>query len=401
MVAVVDGRDRRSLTGVDATEAAPPPPLTRWQSTWRYLFAVIAGAGFLVASLQNEYAGQVRKLWVLDLVLGVAGVVLMRWRRHRPLLIALIVNALGSFSTAASGAVIVTSVSLATRRRWHEIVPVAVVGFVSSVVFFEAHPGAEPSGLFALLFTVVFVSAVIAPGMYIGARRDLLATLQERADRAEREQGLRVTQARATERARIAREMHDALAHRLSLVALHAGALEYCRGLTDAEVAEAAAITRLSAHRALDDLHEILVVLRAVETGEPQRPQPTLVDLPSLIEESAGAGTRVRLNNQIVLAEAPDTIGRSAYRMIQEGLTNARKHAPDTAVDVTLTGRPGERLVLEIRNPLRVGAGVSTTPGAGLGLLGLVERAELIGGRLEHASSGGDFVVRAWLPWPA
>jgi signal transduction histidine kinase len=87
--------------------------------------------------------------------------------------------------------------------------------------------------------------------------------------------------------------------------------------------------------------------------------------------------------------------------MIQEGLTNARKHAPDTTVDVMLTGRPGSRLELEIRNPLRVGAPAGTTPGSGLGLLGLTERAELMGGHLEHRSTDGNFLIRAWLPWPA
>lgn len=388
---------------VDAIQAAPPPPLSRWQSTWRYLFAIIAGLGFWITSYYDLYDGEIRALWAIDLLLGAVGVVLMRWRRRYPLTVALIVNVLGSFSTAASGAVVVTTMSLATRRRWREIVPVAVVGFVSSVVFFETHPGAEESLLFSLLFTIVFVCGVIAPGMYIGARRDLLATLRERADRAEREQSLRVGQAQATERARIAREMHDALAHRLSLVALHAGALEYCQGLSEAEVAQAAAITRQSAHLALQDLHAILGVLRTLETdAPPERPQPTLVDLPALVQEAMGSGTRVRLHNRIDnLAGAPDAIGRSAYRMIQESLTNARKHAPDTAVDVTLSGRPGGQLMLEVRNPLRLGSPVSATPGSGLGLLGLTERAELIGGRLEHVRLDGDFVVRAWLPWPA
>ncbi len=388
---------------MDATRTGSPPLLTRWQSTWRYLFASVTGAVFWVTSYYGTYAGEFRLLWSLDLLLGVVGVILMRWRRRRPLVVALVVNSLGSFSTAVSGAVIVTTLSLATRRRWREIVPVAAVGFLASVVFFQTHPGAENSWLFSLLFTIVFVSGVIAPGMYVGARRDLLATLQERAERAEGEQRLRVGQAKLTERARIAREMHDALAHRLSLVALHAGALEYCKGLSYAEIAAAAAITRRNAHLALDDLHEILGVLRSVETNTaPERPQPTLVDLSALIQETLGAGTNVRLHNHVDgLAGAPDTIGRSAYRMIQESLTNARKHAPDTTVDVTLSGRPGGQLTLEVRNPLRVGAPVNATPGSGLGLLGLTERAELIGGRFEHLTSDGNFVVRAWLPWPA
>lgn len=369
---------------------------------WRYLFAVICGAGFWIGALANGYDWLLRPMVVIDLLLGVVSIALMRWRRRYPLAVALIVSGLGGVSASASGAVIVTAVSMSTRRQWREIVPLAVVGTAASVLYFRTQPG-QASDFISILFTAVFVSALIAVGMYVGARRDLAGTRQERAEAVEREQALRVTQAQATERARIAREMHDALAHRLSLVALHAGALEYCRGLSEDEVAHAAAITRESAHRALDDLHEILGVLRKAETGTPpERPQPTLVDLPSLIQEAQGAGTKVQLHNQIGnLAGAPDAIGRSAYRMIQESLTNARKHAPDVAVDVTLGGRPGGQLTLEVRNPLRLGAEVSATPGSGLGLLGLTERAELVGGRLEHTSAEGDFVVRAWLPWPA
>ncbi|MEU4392577.1 histidine kinase [Kribbella sp. NPDC023855] len=390
------------MSKVDAYQIAPPLPLSRWQSTWRYLFASSCGLVFWTATLANAYDWTFRPYLAFDLLLGTISVVAMRWRRSHPLAVALLAAAIGGVSAAASGAVVVTAISLATRRKWREIVPLAVVGVVASVVYFATQPG-QAAVVISVLFTIVFNSAIIATGMYIGARRDLLATLQERADRAEREQGRRVEQAQSTERTRIAREMHDALAHRLSLVALHAGALEYCRELTDDEVATAAAITRQSAHQALQDLHEILGVLRTLEPGTPpERPQPTLLDLPSLVREALGAGTKVRLDNRIGdLAGAPDAIGRSAYRMIQEGLTNARKHAPDTTVDVTLTGRPGSRLELEIRNPLRVGAPAGTTPGSGLGLLGLTERAELMGGRLEHRSTDGNFLIRAWLPWPA
>ena len=353
--------------------------------------------------LSDRYDWDLNAFIVVDLLVGALSVVLLRWRRRHPLLVALTVNILGAVFTAPAGAVIVATVSLATRRRWREIVPVALVGFTASVIYLQINPITGQPLLTALLFSSSFMSAIIASGMYVGARRDLVATLEERAERAERDQAMRVGQAQVTERTRIAREMHDILAHRLSLVALHAGALEYCRGLSMAEVAEAAAITRQSAHRALEDLHDILGVLRTADADSPpERPQPTLVDLPSLVQEAHGLGTKVRLNNQIEhLSAAPDAIGRSAYRMIQESLTNARKHAPDTTVDVTLSGGPGGQLMLEVRNPMRVGVGASSTPGAGLGLLGLTERAELIGGRLEHAMTDGDFVVRAWLPWPA
>ena len=379
-----------------------PPPLTRRQSAWRYLVAVLSGVGFWIGALYSQYDGEFTALLALDLVLGVVCIVLMRWRRTHPLSVALIVNGLGSFSTSGAGAAIVVTVSLATRRRWREILPVAAVTFIANIVYFTVHAGSE-SLLSALLFSVLFVCALNAIGMYIGARRDLAATRQERADRAEREQEMRIGQAQATERNRIAREMHDVLAHRLSLVAMHAGALSYRRGLSDDEVAESADVIRSNAHGALADLREILGVLRTAEgSGPPDPPQPTLVDLPSLLAEALGAGTQVRLHNRIGdLEQAPDMIGRSAYRMVQESLTNARKHAPDTTVDVVLSGGPGGELLLEVRNPIRVGAAASATPGSGLGLVGLTERAELIGGRLEHATSGAEFVVRAWLPWPA
>ena len=388
---------------MDAAAVTTPPPLTRWQSAWRYLAAVVVGLAFWSSALVTEYDGELATILAADLLLGAVGVGLLHWRRRYPLPTALAIIAVGAVSTAASGAVIVVTVSLATRRRWREILPAGAVSVLATIVYFEIHPDSWHSRLAAVLFAIVFVCAATATGMYIGARRDLLSTLQERAERAEREQGMRVEQAQVTERTRIAREMHDVLAHRLSLVAMHAGALSYTRGMSESEVAEAADVIRSNTHHALADLRQILGVLRTAETdAPPERPQPTLVDLTSLVQEAKGAGTTVRLDNQIVdPAGAPDAIGRSAYRMIQESLTNARKHAPDTTVDVVLSGHPGGQLVLEVRNPIRVGAGVSGTPGAGLGLIGLTERAELIGGRLEHETSDGDFVVRAWLPWPA
>jgi len=390
------------VVDVDSPATAAPPALTTWESTWRYLFALTFGGLLWVSSL-DRLDWEVGAVVIVDLLLGVAGIGLMPWRRRQPLAVALTVNLLGMFSVTASGAVIVITVSVATRRRWREIVPVVVVGLLSSAVFFLTRPDIDDSLGVTMLFSTFFAAAVIATGMYVGARRDLVGTLQERAERAEREQGMRVAQAQATERARIAREMHDVLAHRLSLVAMHAGALSYRRDLTDVEVSEAADVIRSNAHRALTDLREILGVLRAAEaTGALDRPQPTLEDLPQLLEETREAGTKVRLRNDIGnLSAAPDTLGRSAYRMVQESLTNARKHAPDTTVDVALCGGPGGELRLEVRNPVRVGAQHSSTPGAGLGLVGLTERAELIGGHLEHATSDGEFVVRAWLPWPA
>ena len=165
--------------------------------------------------------------------------------------------------------------------------------------------------------------------------------------------------ARAAERTRIAREMHDVLAHRMSLVAVHAGALAYRTDLSAAETRETAAIIQANSQRALADLREILGLLRDTERGidvTAHRPQPTLSDLDSLLDDERAAGAHVTLRSDLEDLDAlPESIGRSAFRIIQEGLTNARKHAPHAMVTVELTGHPGNGLDLSVRNPVRVG----------------------------------------------
>jgi signal transduction histidine kinase len=245
--------------------------------------------------------------------------------------------------------------------------------------------------------------------MFVRARRQLVVSLRDRARRAESEQQLRIEQARYLERARIAREMHDVLAHRISLVSLHAGALEFRADADAADVARSAAVIRSSAHQALQDLREILGVLRAeaadgdAALAGAERPQPTLADVTRLVEESRQAGMRVGLECEVGdLAAVPVSTGRTAYRIVQEGLTNARKHAPGVPIDVVLTGCPGGELTVKVVNPVAAeGAPASAVPGAGLGLIGLTERVQLSGGRLTSGPDlGGRFVLLARLPWP-
>jgi len=122
-----------------------------------------------------------------------------------------------------------------------------------------------------------------------------------------------------------------------------------------------------------------------------------------LLDESREAGMHVSSECRVEDLDAvPDGVGRNAYRIVQEALTNARKHAQGAAVDVTLDGAAGSGLTVEVRNRLPVGGGPAPIPGAGTGLIGLSERTSLAGGRLEHGRTpGGDFELRAWLPWPA
>jgi signal transduction histidine kinase len=240
--------------------------------------------------------------------------------------------------------------------------------------------------------------------MFIRSQRELMLSLRERTRQAEAERDLRVQQAREGERTRIAREMHDVLAHRLSLLSLHAGALEVRPDAPPAEIARAAAVVRASAHQALEDLRQVIDVLRSEPAGsERQRPQPTIGDVADLVDESRDAGTAVTFDQRVDATTLPVATGRTVYRIVQEGLTNARKHAAGAAVVTTIDGAPGGGLTVEVvsRRPLAQ-LGRAEIPGAGAGLIGLTERVGLAGGRLEHGrTDAGDYRLWAWLPWPA
>jgi signal transduction histidine kinase len=193
--------------------------------------------------------------------------------------------------------------------------------------------------------------------------------------------------------------MHDVLAHRISQVSMHAGALAFREDLTPDEVRSSAAVIREKAHEALTDLRGVLGVLRSTD-GEPAlAPQPTYADLGELVEEARQGGLHVDFHDQVDAAtEVPDVVGRTVYRIVQEGITNARKHAPGTLLTVELSGSPDDGLDVVMKNPLGFG---SATPGAGLGLVGLTERAELRGGRLQAYRNGAHFVLHGWIPWAA
>ena len=376
------------------------PAQTTWLST---VFAVVIG-GLLWLSVASDQWQSARTLFWGDLALGVASLAAMQCRRRWPFAVTVLTVAATAVSVSAIGPWIVCQVSLSARRRWREILPTAALSVLAGQASLAVQPNRTMSWYVNLLFCVLAAGVVVAIGLYLGARRDLIASLHDRAERAEREQALQVSTARAGERTRIAREMHDVLAHRMSLVAVHAGALAYRTDLSAAETRETAAIIQANSQRALADLREILGLLRDTERGidvTHHRPQPTLSDLDSLLDDERAAGAHVMLRSDLEDLDAlPESIGRSAFRIVQEGLTNARKHAPHALVTVELTGHPGNGLDLSVRNPVRVGGELNGKDGAGFGLVGLAERVAASHGRLEHGlTRNGDFVLRAWLPW--
>ncbi|MGW3494776.1 sensor histidine kinase [Streptomyces sp. NPDC001020] len=252
----------------------------------------------------------------------------------------------------------------------------------------------------------VLVALALALGMWAGSRRKLLGALRDQVEQLQVERELRAEQARLAERARIAREMHDVLAHRLSLLALHAGVLQLREvGMSQAGV-ERLALLRGTAGQALDDLREVLGALRSDRPhgaeSKPSVPAPALLDLEELLAEARTAGQVIEsvVSGDV---ESTSTSHRLAvHRLVQEALTNARRHAHDASVAVSVHYGPPVTTVEVVNGPAGpIGqpavADGSATPG-GYGLIGLAERVAALGGHLHTGASGAGWRLSARLP---
>lgn len=242
----------------------------------------------------------------------------------------------------------------------------------------------QPVIVQATLLALGIVTAT-AVGHGIQQREKTLAAEAAREEAARRADEARLEQVRLAERERIAREMHDVVAHRISLVAMASGALAYRDNMTPTEIREAAQLINDNAKRSLNELRLVLGTLR--DSGSaPAPPQPGIEQVPILVAEARQAGQHIGLDVQADLAEVPSQVGRHGFHIVQESLTNARKHAPGAPVEVRVTGSRGEGLLIRVTNPL---TGTPRGPGSRLGLVGLAERMELIGGRWSASERDG------------
>ncbi|AKT51705.1 sensor histidine kinase [Arsenicicoccus sp. oral taxon 190] len=385
-------------------------PLTLWGHVWRGLLAAVTGAALFLMSNDPQVSRPLAS-WVplVDVVVGLLSLSLLPLHRRFPVVVPVLLQAVTAVSMSSAGTASVALVSVATRRRWPRILLAGGVAMMASLAVSRLYRETDPMPAPLNIATMVLVlAAQVAWGLYIGARRDLLATWQWRAEAAEREQAARVSQAQIDERSRIAREMHDVLAHRISLISMHAGAVAYRTDLPPEEVRAEAGIIQRTAADALDELRDILGVLRQTPVGgaesSVEAPQPTFADIPDLVAQARQAGLSVTVVDEIAPgAGVPAQVGRHAYRMLQEALTNVRKHAPGAQTTVRVAGHPGGRLRLEVVNtPVAVWRSpASPLLGAGLGLVGLHERAHIVGGTITHGeTSDGGYRMTAELPWP-
>ncbi|MEO3812553.1 histidine kinase [Sphaerisporangium sp. B11E5] len=307
-------------------------------------------------------------------------------RRPWPLLLVAVADALvwspGFLLSLAS------YVAAVACRRSRHVAAYAAVAALTAVV---PRPGAEISS--SLGAVPLFVGLPLAAGLWVTARRQAMAALRERAERVEREQEARAGRVRAQERARIARDMHDVVAHRISLVVLRAGALEI--NAPDERTAAEAELIRATGKEALAELRAVLGVL-GQDDGDAFHPQPLLADLDRLLDHSRSAGVPVERRDEGTAGAPPVMVQHTVYRVVQEALTNVHKHAGPAATTVVLRHLPGA-LEVTVRNAAP-GCAPPAVPGGGTGLIGLRERVELLGGEFAAGPEpDGGFVVRARL----
>ncbi|TDC86954.1 histidine kinase [Actinomadura sp. 7K507] len=356
------------------------------------------GSGRSMGDVRITYVDWRPALWItlpLGLAVGAAA-----WRRRRHPALFVLAALAGWAVAAAYVAVMVAQYTLArhmasqrTRsQRAAGIGTLAGVALVVAIPIWRA-AGADAAGP---------VSAVICGipallGLYVGAQSELIARMRERADRAEREQHERVLQARNAERAQIARDMHDVVTHRVSLMVLHATALEVAQDQDATAIGKQIGVI---GREALDELRSLVEVLRADgDNAAPLAPQPTLADLGDLVEASRRLGMPVTLEMIHDCDTAlPALVEHAVYRVVQEALTNVHKHAATARTHVRVH-HTHDALHVRVTNGRAPSTGRTELPAGGHGLLGVAERVRLVGGELTaRPTAEGGFDVSAEIP---
>lgn len=363
--------------------------------------------------------GSVSDLAALIWLAAMAAAVSLAWRRRCPELIALGTSivvlvlpvdpvvaliAFGSLLvrrldrvTAGLGALLTAATFLSTWRDSR--------GTTIDASFWQFWRSNDSSATFAplswwmvALITAALVGSVVGLALLIRSRRSL-----SQAQRAVERQQVTVDHlsdevGRQAERERIAQEVHDALGHRLSLLSLHAGALEVTSG-DNPRVAESAALVRANAQQSMADLRSLLAMLRQPDSPDVAAAVPRLDDVPALIDETVSTGVNLVSTVQLeALARLDDTTSRSAFRITQELLTNARRHAPGIGVRVSIRAAPELGVEIVVGNHLPPHAPAELRPGSGLD--GIRTRVTALGGDFRcFVDEQRVFRVAARLPW--
>ncbi|MGW7003233.1 sensor histidine kinase [Streptomyces sp. NPDC054933] len=397
-----------------AADSPGPPGRSRWWPSRRAVLfdALVAlgallGESYLLRTHVSELMRQHHRV-AAGIVVGlvIVGCMALVVRRRLPVPAGLAGLAL-AVATLDVPPLVLPIAAYSTARYWRHRRVGVVIGVVSLAVALplavviggklDTNLGVVDLPTMLLNEALVILGAVLL-GMYTRARRKIIENLRERAERMERERHLLAAQARLEERARIAREMHDVVAHQVSLMVVHAGVLEVSPDNPE-QTLETAKLVGRTGRQALDELRQVLGVLRLNESEEASvSPQPTLEDLPRLVEQSNSAGLPVTYEVSGDPRPVDGLIERALYRVVQEALTNVHKHAGHAVTRVQLRYLP-DALHVVVENDAASAPPPPRLPSSGHGLAGLRERVAMVGGTFEAGPlPNGGFRLSARVP---
>ena len=351
----------------------------------------------VLAAALNDVAVQGRHLAPVVATALVCGAALLVPRLRWPAAPLLVTVATAWWGSLLLPMLSVALYDLAVDRRARVAVACAVAALSANLLGYRATSLWTGQAYASTVFLPVLAVLV---GLWLGSRRRLLQALAADVEHLRIEAQLREESARVAERSRIAAEMHDVLAHRLSLIALHTGVLSTKSDTLPAPVTERLALLRTTSVEALTDLRDVLGVLRDHDaTPTSAALTPMMREAGELADEARAAGQHVELTTDGLPEQAPTTHRLAVYRIVQEALTNARKHADGAPVTVRIDYGPPATLV-EVTNP--PGTPRTDTVGSGYGLIGLRERVTALGGHLNSGPAGaGAWRLAARIAHPA
>lgn len=373
-------------------------PFARWPRTSDALLALVS-FGLTLAIWFSSRSDDSGSLPALMFVLFVLGNASLYWRRRLPERVHAVVLASSAVANLAGtliGPIFALAISIYGLGRYSDNDRQAALGMAAAYVLLLASEIAY-GGLSSDDFPEFFLPLVF---WYVGrrfrARGEYLRLLQERASQLEREQQIEAESAVAAERTRIARELHDIVAHQVSLMTVQAGAAKTIAATDPQAAALAMNSVETAGRQALDELRHLLGVLRPESETDNLKPQPGRTELPRLISDLKIAGLDVTLEPGDVKRELPARLELAIYRIVQEALTNVLRHAGPKAQAEVRIRSDKHHVTLEIDDN---GTGVSRLSGSGHGITGMRERAQSLGGTLDAGQrSGGGFSVVARLP---
>ncbi|WP_285681952.1 histidine kinase [Actinoplanes sp. NBRC 103695] len=368
------------------------------------LLGVLIGVLSLLSVLEGPRGIPGRDLTALDVVVAATAGLLITLRRRWPVAVLAVATIAAASAVADPGEIyaltmvsVICAYTVAARRRrtiaWSAGVAAALIVFLAAVMF-----GGQVWDSSETLEDLAWMGMAVAIGDAFRTRRAYIAAVEERAERAEQSREEEARRRVAEERLRIARELHDIVAHHIALINVQATVAAHVLRPRPDQAEEALTHIRRAVSTVLEELSTVLTVLRHPDDPEATtEPTPGLNQLGGLLDSVAAAGLRVAHQQDGEARSLPAAVDLAAYRIVQESLTNVRKHGDPTA-HLRLSYTSGG-LTIAVDNRARFSAGARSRTGHGL--TGMRERAASVGGTLNAGPDADDrFAVRAFLPAP-